>query len=99
MLRTCRTYGARAHWEFFPALTRWANFCRAYRTWERERLDGVRCRAEGLAIRQKRAQQAAPLQGDVWKVVPRAKVKRAGPSAALRMNPFGIHGRTLGSSG
>ena len=28
--RMCRTYGARAFWALFPALTGWANFCRAY---------------------------------------------------------------------
>ena len=28
--RVCRTYGARCTNDFFPALTGWANFCRAY---------------------------------------------------------------------
>jgi hypothetical protein len=30
----CRTYGARACWELFPALTRWAKLCRANGAWK-----------------------------------------------------------------
>ena len=79
----CRAYGARCSNDFFPALTGWANFCRAYGA-ERE----VKRASETRALRRATAKLRRRIGGCCAGAAPTAlkegEVERAGETPALR---------------